>query len=386
MTTLIAPAQHTLSALRSRWLPAFGAGAIAWCFFLLLGETPLIRASGMALAVVGMAAALRPMGAVLAIVGALALAFSPSFWVQTGGAQALIPLEVLITFGGAGAAGAALLLIRRRPGVALAGALAVFAVIFLTAVGTPRSLRVTTFLAVWLIALLTEGTFAANPRADAVDPPRLGWQHTIGLLLMLAIGIANDPLFALFTPAIALGVFLMRVRVSWVYWVTLVAIGAVGAWGVFSAYVSPAWWGFPSDQTPGITTHVPFLIASAWREPQRWIEMIELIVWQFSPVGIALGVIGLARLSRWHPPVGVVTMVIYGMYLLFGLCYFGEDSPVLLLPLLMIQVFWMTYAVYTFAAWARGVLHLPARWVNLGAAAAFTLLPLIMLLRIAGVV
>ena len=48
----------------------------------------------MALAVVGMALALRPMGAALAVIGGLALAFSPSFWIQTGGAESLNPLEV----------------------------------------------------------------------------------------------------------------------------------------------------------------------------------------------------------------------------------------------------------------------------------------------------
>ena len=48
----------------------------------------------MALAVVGMALALRSMGAALAVIGGLALAFSPSFWIQTGGAESLNPLEV----------------------------------------------------------------------------------------------------------------------------------------------------------------------------------------------------------------------------------------------------------------------------------------------------
>jgi hypothetical protein len=72
-----------------------------------------------------------------------------------------------------------------------------------------------------------------------------------------------------------------------------------------------------------------------------------------------------------------------GVMLVFGLIYFGGDSSVLLLPLLMIQLLWMTYAIYTFGAWLQKTAR-PARlrWV---AAAAFTLLPLVMLLRIFGV-
>ena len=75
-------------------LPAALAGAIAWIVFILLGQTPLVRASGLALVIVGMAMALRPMGGALSIIGGLALAFSPAFWAQTGGAESLDPLEV----------------------------------------------------------------------------------------------------------------------------------------------------------------------------------------------------------------------------------------------------------------------------------------------------
>ena len=95
------------------------------------------------------------------------------------------------------------------------------------------------------------------------------------------------------------------------------------------------------------------MIGSVWREPQRWIRLIDLIIGQFTAVGLALGVLGLARLSRWHPPVGVVTMIAFGTYATFGLIYYGADSPVLMLPLLMIQLLWMTYAVYTFGQWLQ---------------------------------
>lgn len=369
-----------------RWLPALIAGGIAWILFISLGQTPVIRASGMAVAVIGMGMALRPLGMALALVGGLALAFSPSFWIQTGGAQSLDALEVVAAFAAAGVTCGVLIALHRRPVMALAIAAAVFAVIFLTLVGTPRSLRVTTVLAIWLIYLITDGLLASNPRPDEVQPQHMGFQHTYGVLLLMGIGVANDPLFVLFAPAVALNLFLSRVQLPIWYWGILTAITVLGLRGVAVTYISPEWWNFPADQTPGIITHIPFLIADAWREPQRWLKLIELIIGQFTIPGLILGVLGLARLSRWHPPVGVVTMTAYGCYLFFGLIYFGNDSPVLLLPLLMIQVYWMTYAAYTFAAWLRNALNTPIRPARIGAAAAFALLPLFMLLRIIGAV
>ncbi|NJR12522.1 hypothetical protein HC776_01145 [bacterium] len=44
------------------WLPSVVAGGLAWLLFLL-AETPLIRASGLALVIVGLTLALRRLGA-----------------------------------------------------------------------------------------------------------------------------------------------------------------------------------------------------------------------------------------------------------------------------------------------------------------------------------
>jgi hypothetical protein len=77
-------------------------------------------------------------------------------------------------------------------------------------------------------------------------------------------------------------------------------------------------------------------------------------------------------------------MVAYATYALFGLVYFGRDSAVLLLPLLMIQILWMTYAVYALGQWLQQTLHPAnpvARWL---APAVFVLLPIALLIRIIG--
>jgi hypothetical protein len=362
------------------WLPSLIAGAVAWAAFILIGHTPFVRASGMAVAVVGMTLALRTMGAPLAIIGGLALAFSPSFWAQTGGTELLSPVLVAVTLlAGVGVA-VAILRFSNRPVLGAAAGFVLFAVLFLSVVALPRSLRLTTILTAWTLYLLVDGLLASNPRPDEPSTGELGIQHTLGLLLLLAVGVVNDPLFVLLVPAGALGLFLSRKRLPLGYWAALLAILVYGLYGVYDIYYSEFWWNYPVDLALGIQSNIPYLIGTVWREPERWIHLMSLIVRQFTVVGLALGVLGLARLARWHPTVGVVTMVAFGTYAAFGLIYFGHDSPVLLLPLLMIQLLWMTYAVYTFGQWLQKTIK-PARvrWV---AAAAFTLLPLFMLLRI----
>ncbi len=383
----VVPPPIILDQQTRRWLPAIIAAIIAFAMFIILGATPPIRAAGMAMAVVGMALALHPMGTGLAFVGGLALAFSPSFWIQTGGLESLDPLEVGIGLGVALALAGIVYVVRKHPqDVTLATILfiALFALFFLLGVGTPRSLRLTTLLAAWFVFLLTEGTLLSNPRPDVMQPEKLGIQHTWGLLLLLGLGVMNNPLFTLFVPATALGLFLTRARLPIWYWLGLVLVAIMGAYSITITYITPEWWSFPSEQTPNVVGHVPFLIASAWRDPERWLRLIDLIVGQFTPIGLALGILGLARLSRWHPPTGVVTMVAYGSYAFFGLIYFGDDAPVLLLPLLMIQIYWMTYAAYTFASWLGGAFHITPRLSLWGATAAFSLLPLFMLARIMG--
>ena len=369
------------------WLPAATAGGIAWLAFLLIGDTPIVRASGMALAIVGITLALRSMGALLSVIGGLALAFSPAFWVQTGGAESLDLLDVGVSLIAALIAGGLALRFSGRPFVSAALVLLVFAGLFLGVIGTPRSLRLTTLLTAWLLFLLVDGLMVSNPRPDETANGQIRPYHTYGILLLLLVGVLNDPLFVLLVPSVALGLFLSNQRLSRLYWLGLLAVAAFGVYGVIDIYYSPFWWQYPTDTAIARDLrHIPYLLADGWQEPRRWIGLFELIVGQFTIAGLALGILGLARLSRWYPPVGVVTMIAFGTYAIFGLIYFGGDRPVLLLPLLMIQVLWKTYAVYTFGQWLQKSLHWSSERVRLLSAAAFTLLPLFMLLRIIGAV
>ncbi|HRF94613.1 MAG TPA: hypothetical protein PLZ51_05460, partial [Aggregatilineales bacterium] len=72
---------------------------------------------------------------------------------------------------------------------------------------------------------------------------------------------------------------------------------------------------------------------------------------QFTIIGATLSIFGLARMARWYPVLGVVLMVAYATHALFGLVYFGADRAVLIMPLFIIQMIWLAYAMYSLGEW-----------------------------------
>ena len=364
------------------WLPALIAGAISWLAFVLLGHTPIIRASGLALVIVAMGLTLRPFSAALATLGALALAFTPAFWSQAGGSESVNPVAIVAAIGLAAVITLLGIFSTRRFFWAVAVGLGIFALIFFLVVGTPRSLRLTTLVSAWMLYLLVDGLLLSNPRPDSPPIGRLGAHHTYGLLFLFTLGVVNDPMVVLFAPALLLGLFLTGKRMPVLYWAALIVVTVYGVWDVANAYGSAYWWVFPSERGRELGLTVPYLLGNGWRNPDRWIDLAQLVVTQFTAVGAILGLFGLARLSRWYPPVGVVTMIAFGTFFLFGLLYFGADAAVLLLPMLMIQVVWMTYAVYGIGHWLTRSerLHAP-RWL---APAVYAAIPLVLLLQITG--
>ncbi len=367
----------------SYWLPGVISGVVAWVVFLSVGQTSLIRASGLALVIVGVAMTLRRSGAALAITGGLALAFSPAFWSQTGGADSLslpMTLAVLVL------AGVVALLLMRFSDRLYPGLLAgfvIFAALFWSQLSEVGSLRLNTLSTAWLLYLLVDGLYLTNPRPDEAPAPLKAY-HTVGMLVLFAVGVVNDPLFTLLAPAIVLGLLLSHTPLPRLYWLLLAGFITLGVYGLIEAYVSSTWWLYPAAQAEGMQLRVPYVMADGWREASRWLRLVGLVIGQFSVFGILLGVLGMSRLARWYPPLGMVTMVAYATYAVFGLVYFGNNSPVLLLPLLMTQVLWMTYAVHTLRAWVERSVSPAQRALGWCAPAAYVLLPLVMLFRITG--
>lgn len=358
------------------WLPCLVSGAVAALLLIALGDTPLVRALGLGLVIVGMALALRRMGAALAFIGSLTLCLSPAFWTQTGGGQGE-PATIVLAIGAGGLAVLLALLLSQRPYVALGLGIAVFAALFFSQVGTPRSLRLTGFVASWLLYLMIDMLLLTNPHPEDTAPPILldkppaeGTSlvrpyHTYGILLLFGVGVINDPLLALLAPAIGVALVLTRARLPLWYWLVLGAITVLGVRGIVVDY----FW-----------AQHEFLLLDRWRDASRWLIQLEVMEAQFGWAGMALAVLGLTRLARWYPPLGGVTLLAYSAYTFFGLIYIGPRKEALLLPLFIIQVLWMTYAVFTLAEWAKRALPDRRRWIELAAQASYAMMPVLLLL------
>jgi hypothetical protein len=364
-------------SLANYTLPAFVSGTVTLLLFMFVGQTPFVRAFGLALVVAAMTLTLRRMGGWLAVIGGLALAFSPVFWSQNNPTPSGAPIMALVL----GATLVCALLVRRFGARALLLVeimLLISAVIFWRDFTYYKSYRITTLCAALVLLTLIDGLLRTNPRPDEAPRAPLDELHMMVLLLLLTVGVINDSLFVLFAPAIALGLSLSRTKLPLWYWGLFGVVIAIAVYSFLNDPIRSQWW---AVQTPN--TANSYVNMEAWRDSSRWVMLIQLVVAQFTPIGALLGVLGLARLARWYPPLGLVTMVGYAAYALFGLVYFGSDSAVLLLPLFMIQVLWMTYAMFSFGAWLHKAFNQPVvRWL---APAAFMLLPLTMLLHIAGI-
>lgn len=348
------------------WGPALMAAGSAWFLLMTLGETPLARACGLSLAIFGVTASMRPMGFVASTAGGLTLALCPVFWSQTGGGAAE-PTTIVIAAALALFAMLASTLLLKRQDLGIGLGIGVFVILFWSQIGTPQSLRLTGLVSAWLLYLLVDMIMLTNPR-PGIKPAKSPkpWQP-LGLLLLLAIGTVNDPLVVLFAPAILLALFLSYARLSVWYWLAMILTICAGLALLARSY---------------ILTPTPVVTIWGWREAVRWIELGQLIIAQFSVLGIVLGVVGLARLARWYPPLGVVTMFAYAAFVAFGLVYLGRNREVLLLPLMIIQVMWMTYAVNTFGQWVNKSLENDAGlWIHIISALYFAA-PAILLLNI----
>ncbi len=359
------------------WLPAIASGAAAFLLLFIVGQTPLVRSAGLALVIVGVALALRRMGALLAFIGSLTLCVTPAFWSQTGGGQGE-PATIIIAVVAAILAVGIGLMVSQRPYIGLGIGVVVFVALFFSQIGTPRSIRLTAFVTAWLLYLIIDMLLLTNPHPEDSAPPILldkplaeGMSlvrpyHTLGILLLLAVGIINDPLLTLLSPAVVIAFLLARVQLRWWYWLAMFVVISIGSRGLAVDYLQ---------------LQRVYLVMDSWREAQRWIVEVRVVIAQFGIVGVALAVLGLARLSRWYPPLGGVTLVAYACYTFFGLVYIGPRREALLLPLFIIQVFWMTYAVFTLSEWLKRLLPLRERSLQMSLQGVYAVMPLLMLLN-----
>lgn len=361
------------------WLPALANGGIVWLLLLFVGHTPLVRATGLALVIVGVSLSLRRMGALLSMVGGLALALSPIFWSQTGGSEGQ-PATIVLAVAAAGLTVLIAAFLSKKNYIGLGLGVLVFAAIFWSQIGTARSIRLTAFVISWLMFLLIDMLLVTNPRPDeapmilrdgrvktGAGAEEARPYHTLGILLLMGIGVINDPLLTLLMPSLALSLLLTHTRLAWWYWLLFALIALIGLRGFWQDYY------IAQDY---------LLKLLDWHHGSRWVEMLQLVVSQFSIVGIIFGVLGLARLARWYPPLGTVLMIAYAAYWIFGLIYYGAQRNLLLLPMFVIQVVWISYAVLALSEWLAKSLPNHPKFGRYFVVAVYAILPATMFLNI----
>lgn len=357
------------------WLPPVIAGGIAWLLFLL-ASTPLVRASGLALVIVGITLALRRLGAFISIIGGLSLALCPAFWSQTGGGEGT-PATIVLALGIAGLIALSGSFLTRRPSIAIGIAVTVFAALFWLQIGTSRSIRLTGFTTSWLMFLLIDMLLLTNPHPTESEPPPImrfksvdkeeertpQFYHIWGILLLFSLGILNDRLMVLLAPAIGLALYLTRSKLSYFYGVLFGIVVGFGLHGLFVDYIQRQ-------------SH--FLALEAWRQGRRWQDVVNFIGAQFGWPATLLSVLGLTRLARWYPALGNVSLIGYAAYTGFALIYGGPNEDTLLLPMLIIQIVWLTYAVFTLGEWVFHNVPGGGLWLRRAVYLIYGLLPLSM--------
>src|SRR5688572_12616559 len=124
------------------WLPSLLSAGLVWLLLLYVGQTPLSRATGLALVIMGVTLALRRMGSALSVIGGLALAFSPVFWSQTGGGQGE-PATIVMAAAVAAIVVMIAALVSKKPYIGMGLGIVVFVAFFFSQIGTARSIRLT---------------------------------------------------------------------------------------------------------------------------------------------------------------------------------------------------------------------------------------------------
>ncbi|MBU6351526.1 MAG: DUF2723 domain-containing protein [Chloroflexi bacterium] len=200
--------------------------------------------------------------------------------------------------------------------------------------------------------------------AVLVKPQRLWYS-----LLPVALGTAHHLTLLLLLPAA--GYRLMVERAGPRRWraplqVLLGGILIGALWYVrvplAAATVSPVNWGY-ADNWEGFVWLVSgaayrgYLVLGPadllWQRLTLWAYTVTL---QFTPVGLALGFVGLASWDRWQPSLRTFSLLWGIPVSLYALFYHTRDSELYLLPLVWLSSLWLAVGAASVASW------LAARW------------------------
>ncbi|MCZ7544398.1 MAG: DUF2723 domain-containing protein [Anaerolineae bacterium] len=299
------PTGYPLYLLLGKLTSLIPVGSMAWRVNLSSAIPAALACAGLTL-VLG-----RLVGPLLAALAGLALAFSATFWSQAVEAEvyALNALFVVIVLG-----------------------------------------------------VLMDALYVTAPRFGGKGAMRV--RHVWALSLAFGLGLTNHLTLVLLVPAALATLGICRPRLTARQWGAAAALFGAGL--LVYLYLPLRWPALHDGATLPLGDFIAWVTGQRfggavmleyWSQPDRWLTIGRLVVDQFGMIGLILGVIGLARLARWFPEMGVVTLLAYGAYFAYALVYIVPDIAVFLIPMHVIHAMWMAYAVHAAGEWASKLFH-----------------------------
>ncbi len=241
---------------------------------------------------------------------------------------------------------------------------------------TVTAALVAAILAMSLDALYTTDPIERSPTGDAEPvktPRRMPVEMVWGMAFIFGLGISHSPTVLPIAPALILAVALSRPRMKLTQWVITAVVFGMGLLPMVA--VSGA--GVSVRDVEFGQFFGDLLRPDAWRDTDRWLALGDVVLRQYGVAGAVLAVIGMARLARWYPRIGPVTLLAYCAYGLYGLGG-GADVADSLIPMHIVQAIWVAYAVHAIGQWLAKYLP-PARGIGYVLVhTAFALLPIYM--------
>ena len=338
-----------------QWGPAGITALCAWLLLLLVGQTQLARASGLALAILGVTASMRPMGLVASMAGGLTLDAVPGLLVADGrrGNPTRHDCHCGCWLWRRPCCWGACLLERKELAAGL-GASVLFIALFWSP--NRQGAELAAYRAGNCLAVVSaDGHAAADQpatRHQAAASRRKAWQlagisaafcrrHTERSIVH-AFRAGHPARLAAFGRAAASG------TIGWLILATVIG-------GLILADADLSCWRSRRCCCPW-DGGMP---CAGWRWANiRW----RSLACGRHCVGSAMG---LARLARWYPPLGTVTIIAFAcLHSLRADLHRRVHREILLMPLIIIQVMWMTYAVNTISQWVNKSLRDESRVVD----------------------
>ncbi len=260
-----------------------------------------------------------------------------------------------------------------------------------------------------IIVLLLRLLFAPEPAAPNGDSQRTVSQQTVSLQTMsqqtaslqhvwwlalpIGLGLAHHVTIVLLLPAV---LYYVRAQHGWRALPVLLGAAVVGALGAlllhtrtplvaggWSLMPSPINWGYP-DNPDGLWW---LLSGSAYRSYlfdfsraqilEQVSEWAFALTRQFSPLGLAIALLGFAHLDAVSPRLrnfGLLWVLPISFY---SIIYYTRDSEIYLLPVVWLLAFWLAVGLTNLSRWLNSWLRATragrpaaAKWITAGLAAA----------------